>query len=166
MSPLPPRWELLSSVRRTGRNDPKSFLTLHPLIETTSSPPRRRKLQQSTVLWVDDRPENNLYERRALEALGIHIDLANDSQEALRKLSSKEYDLVISDMARPSSKQAGYELLKLVRDSGNSVPFIIYAGSNLPQYRLEAENRGAQGSTNDPHELFELAEVSYCGKEN
>ena len=37
------------------------------------------------MLWVDDRPENNLYERRALEALGIHIDLANDSQEALRK---------------------------------------------------------------------------------
>ena len=53
---------------------------------------------------------------------------------------------MISDMARPSSKQAGYELLKLVRDSGNSVPFIIYAGSNLSQYRLEAENRGAQGT--------------------
>src|SRR5262245_19496670 len=33
------------------------------------------------------------------------------------------------------------------RDGGNSVPFIIYAGSNLPQHRLEAENRGAQGST-------------------
>jgi hypothetical protein len=59
--------------------------------------------------------------------------------------------------ADPSSKQADYELLKLVRDGGNSVPFIIYAGSNLPQHRLEAENRGAQGSTNDPHELFELA---------
>jgi CheY-like chemotaxis protein len=143
--------------KTNGAERPKELPDIAPLIETTSSPRRRRKLQQSTVLWVDDNPENNLYERRALEALGINIDLANDTQDALRKLSHKEYDLVISDMGRPSGKQAGYELLKLVRDSGNSLPFIIYAGSNLPQHQLEAEDRGAQGSTNDPRELFELA---------
>jgi len=142
--------------KTNGAERPKELPDIAPLIETTSSPRRRRKLQQSTVLWVDDNPENNLYERRALEALGINIDLANDTQDALRKLAHKEYDLVISDMGRPSGKQAGYELLKLVRDSRNSVPFIIYAGSNLPQHQLEAEARGAQGSTNDPHELFEL----------
>jgi hypothetical protein len=34
--------------------------------------------------------------------------------------------------------------------------FHCYAGSNLPQHQLEAEDRGAQGSANDPHELFEL----------
>ena len=79
-----------------GRKRPKELPDIAPLIETTSSPRRRRKLQQSNVLWVDDYPENNLYERRALEALGIHIDLANDSQDALRKLSHKEYDLVAS----------------------------------------------------------------------
>jgi CheY-like chemotaxis protein len=143
--------------RTNGGERPKELPELAPLIEKASSPRSRRKLQQSTVLWVDDNPENNLYERRALEALGINIDLTNDTQDALRKLSHKEYDLVISDMGRPSGKQAGYELLKLVKDSGNSVPFIIYAGSNLPQHQLEAENRGAQGSTNDPRELFELA---------
>jgi CheY-like chemotaxis protein len=143
--------------KTNGAELPKELPDIARLIDKTSSPPGRRKLQQSTVLWVDDNPENNLYERRALEALGINIDLANDTQDALRKLSHKEYDLVISDMGRPSGKQAGYELLKLVRDSGNSLPFIIYAGSNLPQHRLEAEDRGAQGSTNDPRELFELA---------
>jgi len=143
--------------KTNGAELPKELPDIARLIDKTSSPPGRRKLQQSTVLWVDDNPENNLYERRALEALGINIDLANDAQDALRKLSHKEYDLVISDMGRPSGKQAGYELLKLVRDSGNSLPFIIYAGSNLPQHQLEAEDRGAQGSTNDPRELFELA---------
>jgi response regulator RpfG family c-di-GMP phosphodiesterase len=118
MLPQPSRWELRSSIRRTGER-PKELPNIAPLIEKTSLPPSRRKLRQSTVLWVDDRPDNNLYERRALEALAIHIDLANDSQEAMRKLSSKEYDLVISDMARPSGKQVGYELLKLVRDGGS-----------------------------------------------
>jgi len=34
------------------------------------------------VLWVDDRPNNNVYERKAMEAVGIHFTLA----EALMKL--------------------------------------------------------------------------------
>jgi CheY-like chemotaxis protein len=122
-----------------------------PLIERTSSPRSRNKLHQSNVLWVDDNPNNNLYERQALEALGIRIDLANDTQEALRKLGRKEYELVISDMARPSSKQAGCDLLKKVRERKNSVPFIVYSGFELPQ------PQSAQGSTNDPRKLFELA---------
>src|SRR5262249_48189888 len=104
-------------------------------------------------LWVDNKRENNVYERQALEALGIHVDLASDTQEASRKLSRKEYDLVVSDMERPPGKNAGYELLKQIRESGNSVPFIIYAGSSPSQFQFEAENRGAQGSTNDPHEF-------------
>jgi CheY-like chemotaxis protein len=140
-----------------GGGQPKELPDITPLIEQASSPRPRRKLQRSAVLWVDDKPENNLYERQALEALGIHVDLANDTQEALRKLSRKEYDLVVSDMARPSGKNAGYDLLKQIRESGNTVPFIIYSGSNLPQYQLEAKSRGAQGSTSDPQELFQLA---------
>ena len=122
------------------------------------------------MLWVDNWPKNNLYERRALEALGIHIDLANDSQDALRKLSSNEYDLVVSCMipsgdkawpsdkglAKGSSEQAGYELLTKVREGGNGVPFIIFAGPKVPQDQLEKQ-RGAQVSNNDPHQLFELA---------
>jgi CheY-like chemotaxis protein len=75
---------------------------------------------------------------------------------ALEKLRRKKYDLVISDMGRPSSKQAGFELLKAIRDTGNDVPFVIYAGSNAPAHGVEARRRGAQGSTNDPSELFEL----------
>jgi CheY-like chemotaxis protein len=143
--------------KTNGSERPKELPDIAPLIQNTSNPRSRRKLQRSAVLWVDNSPENNLYERRALEALGIPIDLASDTQDALRRLSHKEYDLIISDMGRPSSKQAGFELLNSVRDGGNSVPFIIYSSSNLQQHRSEAENKGAQGSTNDPHELFELA---------
>jgi CheY-like chemotaxis protein len=105
---------------------------------------------------VDDRPTNNLYERRALEALGLHIDLASDTEEAMGMLRRKKYDLVISDMGRPSSNRAGFELLKAIRDSGDDVPFVIYAGSNAPAHAVEARRRGAQGTTNDPSELFEL----------
>ncbi|HSB58422.1 MAG TPA: response regulator, partial [Methyloceanibacter sp.] len=141
--------------QKNGNGQPKEIPEIAPLIAKATSPRQGRRLRESTVLWADDNPDNNTYERRALQALGIRIDLATDTQDALRKLDRKEYDLVISDMGRPSGEQAGYELLKAVRDAGNGVPFVIYAGSNLPQHRLEAANRGAQGSTNDPQELFE-----------
>ena len=44
--------------KTSGAERLKELPDIAPLIEKTSSPPRRRKLQQSAVLWVDDRPEN------------------------------------------------------------------------------------------------------------
>jgi CheY-like chemotaxis protein len=143
--------------QKTGGDSPtKELPEIAPLIEKATAPRTRRRLSRATVLWVDDRPANNLYERRALQALGLHIDLASDTEEAIGKLRRKKYDLVVSDMGRPSSKQAGFELLKAIRENGDDVPFVIYAGSNAPAHGVEARQRGAQGTTNDPSELFEL----------
>jgi CheY-like chemotaxis protein len=88
--------------------------------------------------------------------LGIRVDWAKDTEEALRKLARKGYDLVISDMGRPSGDRAGYDLLRRVRAGGETIPYIIYAGSNLPEDKAQAKDLGAQGNTNDPQELFEL----------
>ena len=46
------------------------------------------------------------------------------------------------------AQAAGYELLTKVREGGNGVPFIIFAGLKVPQDQLEKQ-RGAQVSNND-----------------
>lgn len=114
------------------------------------------RLQDSSVLWVDDRPDNNRYERRALEAMGIQVELALATDEAIKKLDHQSFDLVISDMGRPGDPRAGYTLLDLLRDKGMSTPFVIYAGSRLPEHVKEARERGALGCTNSPQELILL----------
>ena len=38
---------------------------------------------QNQVLWVDDRPENNLYERQAFEAIGLALPLPRMSEAGL-----------------------------------------------------------------------------------
>ena len=43
------------------------------LLEEASAPLVARRLAGASVLWVDDRPANNDYERSALEALGIRF---------------------------------------------------------------------------------------------
>ncbi len=111
---------------------------------------------KSTVLWVDDRPKNNINERQALEALGVSFVLATSTEEALEKLEQQHFDAIISDMKRPSDPLAGYTLLDKLRSEGDQTPFIIYAGSKVPEHVAEARRRGAVGCTSRPNELFKM----------
>ena len=109
-----------------------------------------------TVLWVDDRPNNNASLRKAFSSLGFEFELATSTNEALQKLQHTNYDAIISDMARAEGPREGYVLLEALRKNHFTTPYFIYAGSNSPEYKEEAEERGAQGSTDSPKELFEL----------
>jgi CheY-like chemotaxis protein len=115
-----------------------------------------RRAGRSTVLWVDDRPNNNVHERQALEALGVSFVLATSTEEATEKLNLGSFDAIISDMSRPPDPRAGYTLLDKLRAAGNQTPFIIYAGSRDPEHRADAIRHGAVGCTNRPDELFEM----------
>jgi hypothetical protein len=115
---------------------------------------KESKADQRTILWVDDRPNNNIYERRAMAAYNITFDLATSTGEALAKLRKTKFDAIISDMGRPPDMQAGYTLLDALRGSGDLTPFFIYAGSDSPQHLRLALSKGAQGSTNSSDKLI------------
>lgn len=110
----------------------------------------------STILWVDDRPDNNIYEREALSLIGFTFELALSTKEALKLLSENRYIAIISDMGRVEGPKEGYVLLKEVRKTNKTIPYFIYAGSNLLEHKVEAQEKGAQGSTNRATELIEL----------
>ena len=108
------------------------------------------------ILWVDDRPENNVYERNMLEQYGLVFTLALSTQQALHCLKYSEFALIISDMGRKEGKHEGYVLLDAIRKSNNKIPFIIYAGSRKQEHINETLERGGQGCTNNPVELIDL----------
>jgi hypothetical protein len=116
----------------------------------------RDRAATRVVLWVDDRPDNNIYERAAMEKYNVRFLLAKSTDEALAKLPDTRFDAIISDMGRPPDPRAGYTLLEAVRSSGNQTPFFIYAGSRAPEHVVEALRRGAQGTTNIAEELIEM----------
>jgi len=123
---------------------------LEKILELVSKTSKREKINNSSkrILWVDDRPENNIYERNAFEAQGIEFSLALNTVEALDLIENYGYVAIISDMGRKEGPQEGYKLLEQIRNSGNQVPFFIYAGSNAPEHKKMARERGAQGTTN------------------
>jgi len=113
-------------------------------------------VNNNTILWVDDRPDNNIYEREAMELIGFKFDLALSTKQALALLAKNKYVAIISDMGRNEGPREGYVLLKEVRKISKTIPFFIYAGSNLIEHKVEAQEKGAQGSTNRATELIDL----------
>jgi CheY-like chemotaxis protein len=144
------------ATRAPGEGGPGVGPQPRDIAAALPSPGAQRRLQGARVLWVDDRPDNNRFERQALEALGIDIDLSTSTEDALEKIRRRSYDLIISDMGRPPDARAGYTLLDELRRSGNHTPYVIYAGSKAPEHIREARERGAIGSTNLPQELITI----------
>ena len=104
----------------------------------------------SRILWVDDKPQNNIREIRLLRNLGATIDLANSETHARERLQSSVYDLVLSDMCHGEDSLAGRQILPLVKAAMLSPPLIYYVGmhTDVP--------KGAFGLTVRFDELFHL----------
>jgi len=115
-----------------------------------------RNARDISILWVDDSPDKNKYERESIGALGAKIDLASSTEEALKMLTAANYDFVISDMGRPGDREAGYTLLDALKERRINVPFAIYTAGVSKDDRRIAEGKGAIGITSKASELFEI----------
>ena len=125
---------------------------------TRSLQPRQGTMASSrnTVLWVDDHPDNNRYERQTLRILlGIRFTLVRSTEEAMAALKDRQFAAIISDFARQEGADEGYVLLDRVRGMGIDTPLFVYTSSNNPVLRSGAYPR-PQGWTARPHELINM----------
>ena len=96
-----------------------------------------------SILIVDDYKKMLRIIRNLLKQLGFHnVDEATDGAEALNKLRSKNYDLVISDWNM--EPMTGYELLKEVRsdDMLKALPFIMVTAESKTDNVIAAKKAG------------------------
>ena len=111
---------------------------------------------RNKILWVDDRPIDNNFERQAFEAMGLEFTLVLTTDEAFKKLSQNKFATIISDMGRVEGPREGYVLLDRLRKEGDQTPLFFYTGSNEREHKLETSEHDGQGCTNNPQELFEM----------
>lgn len=129
-----------------------------PLADFVASVDRRAEvvaplLKGSRILWVDDIPGHTIYERTALSALGIGVDVALTSEEAFFMINRLKPDLIISDIRRGAKLRAGLEFLDELRANMDATPVIFYVGQ---MDTWKPKPRGSFGITNVPSELFHL----------
>lgn len=136
---------------RAQRDSAEEFRTAPPI--TADAPDAIGR-----VLWVDDNPQNNIYETRFFEERRIAVHNATTSADALRLLSMNHYDVVISDMGRGKDRLAGIRLVEQMRLRGNDTPFVVYTVRPDEPERQQAQRdlvaeAGAQGLAVTPQEI-------------
>jgi CheY-like chemotaxis protein len=124
-------------------------------VDRVFTPETLDNMTGKAILWADDNPASNELVVRALRKFGLDIEQATSTEAAKVAFQRRKFDLVISDMGRGDDMLAGYGLLKWLRDRGSKVPYFIFAGSDTPEFRRAADQRGAQLSTNDMLELID-----------
>jgi two-component system chemotaxis response regulator CheY len=95
------------------------------------------------ILIVDDYKTMLRIVRNLLSKLGFtEVDEAMDGTEALSKLRSRQYGLIISDWNM--QPMTGFELLKQVRadDQFKSVPFIMVTAESKAENVIAARKEG------------------------
>jgi CheY-like chemotaxis protein len=87
------------------------------------------------ILVVEDDPNHRKLARQVLEDCGHVVTDADDGEEALAHLDTRDYDLVVLDMRLPGMD--GREFIRRVRHSGREyadIPIIVMTGYGLGQH--------------------------------
>lgn len=104
-----------------------------PLALPRSEPSEAR----ASILLVDDNPANVLSLRAILEDLGHDLVEARSGEEALQRVQSDEFAVVLLDVLMPGI--SGFETAKLMRrqDRSRHTPIIFLTASDIDRPRME-----------------------------
>jgi two-component system alkaline phosphatase synthesis response regulator PhoP len=111
-------------------------------------------MQKHCILLVED--EEHLHEalKLNLEMEGYEVDSAFDGGEALKKIQSAHYDLLILDIMLPSMD--GFSITERMRLNNNQTPILILSAKNTSANRVQGLKLGADDYLTKPFNLEEL----------
>ncbi|MHA1637663.1 MAG: response regulator [Candidatus Thorarchaeota archaeon] len=100
------------------------------------------------VLHVDDDKAFLDVSRKILTTLDNDLQVISvaDVSQALKVLETEEIDVIISDFQMNPTD--GLEFLKMLRSSGNNIPFILLTGRGREEIVIDALNMGATNYLN------------------
>ncbi|OBF29761.1 hypothetical protein A5727_23110 [Mycobacterium sp. ACS4331] len=105
------------------------------------------------VLWVDDEPDNNVYESVALIEAGCFIATATSNAAARRYLNQTQFDVVITDLGRGGDPDNGKKLVEEITAQRPHLPVVVYT-INADQRRDALKAAGAAAVEDEPAALI------------
>ena len=107
------------------------------------------------ILIAEDDAALASFLRKGLEAEYHATDIAKDGADAMEKLQTIEYDLMVLDLNLP--KVDGVEVLKLVRTKRAGLLIIVLTARNRVEDRVETLDLGADDYLVKPFSFSELS---------
>ena len=106
------------------------------------------------ILVVDDEKNVRVLFSRILQKEGYEVECASSGSEAIEKLATSSFDLVVTDL-----KMNGVDGLDVVRRGktmNQAVPFILITGYGTAQTAVTAAKEGADVFLMKPIEITDL----------
>ncbi len=113
------------------------------------------KKQEACILIIDDEPYIQEIITRGLKSFNYHFETANDAPEALAKMKTAVFDLVICDITLP--KGDGVSLLKYIKAHYPDTAVIMLTAIFKAQVAIECMHAGASNYIIKPFEVNSLA---------
>lgn len=110
--------------------------------------------QPARILVVDDVPEVRKSFANVLSRQGYEVETASDGSEALKKLKTGQFQLIVSDIAMPNMD--GMELMRSVRKVDFDIPIILLTGAPSLETARQAVELGAFRYLTKPIDIVEL----------
>ena len=96
-----------------------------------------------TILFIDDESFIRSLVKNYLEISGeLKVDLAPSAEEAVDMMKGAIYDAIVCDYEMPGGMN-GIDLLRRIREAGNTIPFLIFTGRGQEEVAIDAINCGA-----------------------
>ncbi len=108
----------------------------------------------NSILVVDDESSMRIAVREALTRRGYAVDMAQNGKEAIEKIGTASYGMVISDMKMPC--MGGMELLKEIKKTAPHVPVLLITAFGTIEKAVEAVKEGAMDFIIKPFSLETL----------
>ena len=147
---------LSKASEQIGNGPERSFITRHTLAEVKS--------RSARVLLVDDDILNRKFALSLLEKLDYRVDTVANGEEAVKKLESAPYDIVLMDVQMPGMD--GYETTRVIRDAkskvrNHDIPIIALTAHAMQGDRQRCLDEGMDDYVSkpiDPRSLVEAIE--------
>ncbi|HVI56002.1 MAG TPA: sigma-54 dependent transcriptional regulator [Luteibacter sp.] len=103
------------------------------------------------ILVVDNEAKMRRILELSLKSMGHEVEQAGDGQEALAKIESGSFDLVLTDLRMP--RLDGIGLLAALRDADNDIPVIVMTAYGTIETAVAAMKVGAADYIIRPFEM-------------
>ena len=110
-------------------------------------------MSEGRILVVDDESQIRRVMRAILIPQGFDVDDAKSGDEALDRLRSAKYDLVLLDIDMPG--MTGFETCRAIR-AVSDMPIFILTGRSAEKDKVEALDAGADDDITKPFSTPEL----------
>lgn len=121
----------------------------------------RVPVEIARILVAEDHPLNQIFMVRLLDKMGIrHVDLVENGRDALAKLCSGDYDLVLMDCHMPEMN--GYDATRAIRalpGSEGQIPVIALTADAMPGTREKCLAAGMDEYISKPVDADDLEDL-------